>query len=392
MTTKAIKYTSIKDIIDYESDESTRLEQLKTLLSADPDLARERTDRLSLLLGESNIEITQLHLAAIDQSVEFCKLLVELDPEAVRTCDDFDQALPIHLACGNGNIETAKYLLQLYPESINIPSGNFIYGNHGDCPIHCFIRNLQYEYEESIEDDELGLIHFFLEQDEDAMSKRNRDNDELPLHIACKWCCLNLVRLVFNAYPEAMYCRTKEGDTPLDVAREDGNLEVLEFLDFQLYFVEQARVDTRLDSSGQLPIHHSLGWQEISLGAVKLMIEANPGSVRLADYHGTIPLHDACRFGHIDIAKHLMQVDETTIKTSDLKGNTALHHACLGGNFDLVGYILQKSEYGASRPNMDGKLPIELLVPKSNVNDMKYVETFFLLLTAYPAMREIFSG
>ena len=58
-------------------EKSDFLEQLKSALSANPDVVHEVDSE----------GWTLLHYAAMYRSDEFCKLLVELNPEAVRVTD-----------------------------------------------------------------------------------------------------------------------------------------------------------------------------------------------------------------------------------------------------------------------------------------------------------------
>eukprot|EP00956_Cyclotella_meneghiniana_P022048 scaffold41027_cov53-Cyclotella_meneghiniana.AAC.5 len=74
--------------------------------------------------------------------------------------------------------------------------------------------------------------------------------------------------------------------------------------------------------------------ENVSLGTIKLMVEAHRASVTVADIHGCIPLHYACRLGDLDIVKYLVDNDKNSLATLDSGGNLPLHHACLAGKPD----------------------------------------------------------
>lgn len=73
---------------------------------------------------------TLLHHAAFDRSPEFCKLLVDMNPDLLKFFSNDERHLSFHLACVAGNVEAAKYLYHIYPESINIPNAD------GSYPLH----------------------------------------------------------------------------------------------------------------------------------------------------------------------------------------------------------------------------------------------------------------
>ena len=75
-------------------------------------------------------------------------------------------------------------------------------------------------------------------------------------------------------------------------------------------------------------------------------------------HEGLMPL--LCQ--KLNIVKFLVQTNKASLNTSDSKGNIALHHACAEGNCGVVNFILTQSTQGVSMRNMDGKLPIELLL------------------------------
>jgi len=74
------------------------------------------------MLQRDNFGYLPLQYAIDVKSTDFCKVVIDSYPEAVRIRSN-DGSLPIHEACREGyrydNAETIRYLLELYPESIN---------------------------------------------------------------------------------------------------------------------------------------------------------------------------------------------------------------------------------------------------------------------------------
>ena len=79
--------------------------------------------------------LSLLHHAARNQSPEFCKVLVDMDPFTLLRAACNKGQLPLHESCISGNLETTKFLLSMYPESIKIPN------NEGYYPLHISCKN-----------------------------------------------------------------------------------------------------------------------------------------------------------------------------------------------------------------------------------------------------------
>ena len=347
------------------------VKELTAILTANPEVANE-TDDYGMLL---------LHLAVCWRSVEFCKVLVEKNPQAVRTADDLHGQLPFHYSCSVCKIDVAKYLLELYPESIYIRDGSDSY------PIHCFLSNISTIRDDVDDVKLLEFTAFLLQLDQGALSVRN-DFGGLPLHLACSEKDLGLpsVVLIFNAYPEAVFARYGDtGRTPWDEAID----VVVEFVESQLELVRQAREDTVPDYYGCLPIHRVLHSANIpEVGTIKLMLAANPSSTSMTNNSKAIPLHIACLSGNLNIVMCLVEANENSLRFYDMKRNAALHIACLAGKTDVINYILNKSDHGISVQNADGDLPIQLLLfqAKCNRSSFEYMNAVYSLLRACPAV------
>ena len=368
---KFVKKLCQKISFGLDESESNLLEQLKSILSVNPDVVHE----------VDNDGCTLLHYAAMYRSDEFCKLLVELNPEAVRATDN-DGYLPFHLSCYGINVEAAKYLYQLYPESIDIADST------GNYPIHCVCdRFTGYRVPGHF----LDVTQFLLTNDRGAVAKPNNFG-YLPLHVATQQRQLSIAKLVFDAYPEAIYVKCRGRYTPVRIARRLNHAEIIvTFFESQRKFVRRSKRDTTPDENGQLPIHRGLLDKVLRLGTIKLMVKANPTIINAADNQGYIPLHIACRNGDFDIAKYLIETNIDSLEINDMEGNCALHHACLAGNCEIINCILNKSTHGLSMRYSNGMLPIQVLLYKADCNrdSLEYVSAIYGLLLAYPNVRDI---
>ena len=382
-------FRSITDLcLCRDRSECELIDELKLILAKDPDVVHERDD------GRTNFTTSRgssfwhhviggalLHRAAKLRSIEFCKVLFEENPQALRLADS-EERLPFHYSCVNNNVETAKYLFRLYPECINATS-------NGEYPIHCLLRYSSADPSRSI----LAMTQFLLNNDRGAVTKPDSQG-YLPVFISChKPRKLEIIELLFNAYPEAVYF-DMSGGTFLDYMRRMNVMACLAgFLNSQVIFAQRAEADSIPDENGQLPIHRELQNTEIFIlaGAIKLMINANPESICVANNQGCIPLHIAVNRGDVGIVKCLIEANVESLTVSDLRGNCTLHHACLAGKCDIINCILRSSSHGASVRNSDGKLPIQLLLYDVDCerDNLEFVGAIHSLLCAYPNFRDI---
>ena len=371
MPSKAFR--SIKKLFDSKDlTEPEKVKRLKAIQKANPDVVNETNDD-----GR-----TLLHDAALHQSFEICRLLAEGNQEASRMPDNYNY-LPIHYACSYHNLEVTKYLFTLYPESINVP------GDDGKYPIHDLFH---YDDDQDVHEKEtlVELTAFLLEHDQGAVSSTD-DNGYLPLHHACECdTTVSIVTMIYNAYPEAIFIETPDRDTPCELAADWDRIKIYSFLDSQRELIDEAREETEPDFYGELPVHRALRRVDLpEVGTIKLMLAANPASVLTANSLNMLPIHVACLSGNLEIVECLNDANEGSLWLHDSKKNFPLHVACFAGKHDIINYILGKSDYQkVSEPNIDGKLPIQLLLyrAKCERDSLGYMNAVYSLLRAYPAL------
>ena len=358
-------------------DDTNSIDILRFMLSIDPTLPRE-VDYAGCL---------PIHLAVANKSTIFCKDLIDAYPESLRIESD-DGWLPIHVACANGKrddtADTIQYMLELDPELINAENSDRL------LPIH---HATEYGRTESIE--------LLLKFDPNAASKDVNDGSRrLPLHL--DWVSPSSIQVLYDAYPEAIFARNRDGRTPLDIAEgngREGNQPTKDFLQTQLVYARQAQdmtAMTTLDENGQLPLHRALK-VNAPLGSIKLLVKGNPAALQVADQNGAYPIHIACKFSQVKVVKYLVELGELdggTLNNVDANDDSPLHYACRRGNLGIVKYLLQANVPSVSERNNEKKLAIHLLFEcGDNILDresVEHVETIYQLLLANPEVVQDF--
>ena len=390
---------------------------LQNILRHNPTVVHEQDDR----------GYTLLHHAAsyLNTPSSFFEALVEFDPslQSVKTFShesevmadvlpfpganfdglEHDGCLPFHIACIQCNVLAAKYLLHIYPQSIDMSTR---FGRNSLEVTLLSLTSCSYRGDFKAAP---NLIAFLLQHKPDLISTHGICGN-LPLHIICKahmhdvakqeFLATRLVKKLYDIFPEAMFMKNGIGETPINgnpVHLVDINRYALGYLAGELMFVAQYRhVVTIPDENGQLPLHHLLSWfrdgNYPALGTIKLITSAYPGSTRMVDNSGRIPLHVACT--HLpwktEQVAYLIDFDESTLQIKDDNDELPLHIACRNGTCALVSWILDKPSNGVAVPKRAGQLPIEMFLyqniwlTSSVRNSLEYVQAVNDLLRANP--------
>lgn len=360
-------------------DNNDSIDILRFMLDTDQTIARERN-------WDGELPI---HCAVSRHSVEFCKVLIDVHPESLRV-QTSNNALPIHKACGHedeerrdtvdtiqSNADTIQYMLELYPESINARDSD------GWLPIHSAAYQLG----------RTDIIETLLKHDPDGASKKTTNNArQLPIHLACCSEGIEVVQVLYDAFPEALSVPNGRGSVPIDMVRmnEFSNSSAIEdFLEAQLVYAHKAKdvvAMHTLDEKDWLPLHHALK-DKAPLGSIKLLLKGNPSAIRIADKNMAFPLHIACEFSSIKVVKYLVELSRIPMSYLDMNRDSILHYACRGGNLEVIKYLLGNHLSLVSDTNADSKLPFQLLLEREDeqVRDsLEYTDVCFRLLQAYP--------
>jgi ankyrin repeat protein len=318
-----------------------------------------------------------------------------MDPncESLKMADYRCAQLPFRAAFGRCSIEHVKFLYHLHPEIIRIP--NMI---TGDLPLHYFLlmHTVFYDgsnemFHEMLSEKFHEMLQFLIKCNKDALSTQNQDGD-LPLHIAVRRCRqLTDVKIVFNAFPEAISIRNNTGRTPVEISSRrifEIPENVTSFLVTQRELERQAREEQIPNDNGQLPLHRAVQNSDLTIGTFKLMIAANPNSVQVADNQDKTPLRVAIQAGNLDAVKCFVNEVRGCLEEKDARGDLPLHHACRHGKVDIVSYILTQTTMGVSDPDStENLLPIKLLVhhtPQADRDTLGYTNAVYSLISAQP--------
>ena len=189
------------------------------------------------------------------------------------------------------------------------------------------------------------MIRFLLMKDP-AFASMTGNRGCLPLHIASVNFSLEAISILFDAYPEAVNAKDDDGETPLDwlqsrIAQDlqhpvhrqqhQRRSELVNFFDTQMLYAHQAQNAnevTIVDGIGYLPLLHHALWRNASLGAVKLLLKANPSATRVGDNLGALPTAPCLKYGSAEVVQLLANHDNgLLLHRCDDSMNFLIHHA-----------------------------------------------------------------
>ena len=246
-----------------------------------------------------------------------------------------------------------------------------------------------------------GILRYLLEHFPDAASYTTCRRGSTPLHYMCfnKNVSRGMVQLLIDAYPESIDRGDIDGVTPLHMLclnkLEDSF--AVDILGLLLERCPEAAQRAQGDG-GSLPIHVACGLGK-SPEFCRMLIEAHPGSERIANSKGTLPLHIACGLGAAATAEYLYKLYPESINAADTDGRYPIHYAMtnLSGNpaiaFEMMQFLLY-CDPSVALQKWNGNFPLvaSFYIACNNRNNASIfnaaVKILHLLYDAHPEVIE----
>jgi len=164
-----------------------------------------RVAKYALLRADGRHKWTPLHNAAGLVSHSMIDCMLALAPDAARLKNSNNE-LPLHIAADRNVVYSIELLVKAYP------GGVLEKNNHGKTPLHLAVEKR-------------NASPFIINRILSMAPNVARVKDSrgcLPLHNAARYENVDVVNLIFNAYPGALVERNNHGKTPIDILKLDG--------------------------------------------------------------------------------------------------------------------------------------------------------------------------
>ena len=307
---------------------------------------------------------TPLHIAAESRTQQLGWYLLNSGADPLSTDDRGE--LPLHRFCFRGHLGIVRALVDSNRDSIFVKAASdmtpldFARFRHQDVinyllaiyeetvfaresllSIHSVLREATYSNDgngvlkallpigELTETQMLNLLQALVDRSARMLHLVDRENGDVPLHIACATRApISVVRFLVEAdVATVKIVNRSSGALPIHVACDNrAPLDVLELI------VESGGTDTLRERNvnGALPIHVACG-ADAPLEKIEFLVErGGAATLQERDANGALPMHCACHFGaRFDVIQFLFENGGgATLKERDANGALPIHAAC----------------------------------------------------------------
>lgn len=257
-------------------------------------------------------DYTALHYAVLKNSLNFIRVLLELEPAMITKRDIFG-ATPLHIAVGCNNFVVVKTLLQYNTACCSMEDLK------GNTPWHV-----------AVESEFVDIVKALLEKNDEPVDS----NGLIPFYLALRTGNKEMVR-EFLTYPRHLRGSRYTSLNPLHLASKFGTTPPVAQL---LISTLKLDIDDAEEIDGATALHFACKFGHRDL--VKFLIDNDAGL--LPDKVGTTPLHLAVRKHHIDTVKDLTERYPASINSVADNGLTPLHEAALNNDVDIAQLLIEK--------------------------------------------------
>ena len=331
---------------------------------------------------------TPLHLALSGSYHEdLIKFLISKE-DCDLTLQNDGGKLPLHFACEKYSEKIVRLV-----ETCDVNTKTLA----GDTPLHIVCRRNHYLYygQNDKEAEVLKIVKYLVKERHCDLTIWNNEK-ELPLHIACQNCSLDVVKFVSECNVEL---QTATGDTPLHLACKRGIPDLVEYLikvkrcnpkahnndgELPLHIackehskLEMVKllcdcdVNTQTIQSGDTPLHYACMHEYCAevvkylVEVVKYLVEEKFANLSIQNNNGQLPLHIACSSRNISLKLvELLSNCDADFNCRTLTEDTPLHEACKVGNYyfvdraKVVQFLLEKKHCDPNCQNNTGMTPL----------------------------------
>ncbi|XP_030969315.1 protein ACCELERATED CELL DEATH 6-like isoform X2 [Quercus lobata] len=242
----------------------------------------------------------------------------------------------LHKAASFGSVNIAELVIDHFPFLLNRKK------NLGDTALHVATKAKKLRVVEVLIEKSSKLCPA---NDNDTLSQMKNDIGNTALHEAVKALFPDAVSCLFSANPKVSYYLNENGESPLRLAIETGDKEILERL-FEAPSVYDELVGGPQEES---PVYAAILMERKDI--LEEICKKNPILFHIRDKKRKTPLYFAASKGYTEGVEFLLSKFGLQALESSTNGDFPIHIACKKGHIEVVKKLLEQKW-----PN-----PIELL-------------------------------
>ncbi|KAL7721844.1 Inversin-A [Entamoeba marina] len=305
------------------------------------------------LSSTDNAGYTSLHYAAYCNDGELLEMIDQLsfvDDMLLNTINP-SCSTPLHIAAANGNVTALQFFLN---HGGDITSENCM----GQSPLLLAISN-----------GHLETVQLLL----DISQVNVPDNyGQLALHYAAAGQNVEIVKIVYAAFPNATEKMDTNGNFPYHHAVKSNCRSVLDF-----FYLNQKRLLVKKNSNGMTPLMLA-----VACGALESFnyLRELGGDVYVSSMSGTTPFLLTCAYGKLEMAEILFNEDPSVIEDRDNSLNTAAHFAAQNNRISTLKWLRSIAPEIITRSNKFGESPLHIACLCGFIQMIETLQVFGLSL------------
>ena len=303
------------------------------------------------------------------------------DPNAINKSGH----TPLHIVCHQGDIPLLEALVTDKRCDLNIQDGN------GDTALHIWVENVEVvkcllesgrsrcdiynekgltPFHKAIVNGVMPSVEVMMKNRENILQTTNDDIQNAPIHIACIYSRLNILKFLLRCTNCNPTQQNVVGNTALHIVCRMRTGRELEFL--ELLTSTPGINPTIVNNEGIVPfevvgndgntlLHNACA--EGNTVIVELLLN-NGADILKPDRNGDAPIHIACRFGRLSTLKVLLGCTNCDPNQQNAEGDTALHIVCrkrTGRELQFLELLTSTPGINPTIVNHEGIAPSEVI-------------------------------
>ena len=245
------------------------------------------------------------------------------DQVIAHRAKDSQGITPLHMACSRGNVPAVQELVAYMKGTCSMDKvKGVVFVRGGD--MRMVIANSH------------SLPYSCIDVDSDAVNAQDNHGDT-PLHEACIRGNLTIVKELLN-HGADVDIRNADDEIPLHTACKEGLVEIVK----EILHVTHEGADNLLkayDNELNTPMH--LAVESGDLETVEVLLESK-AEIRRPNSAKAAPIHIAAAQGYVEIAKKLLDSDDSCKNFLDNQQQSPLHYAARANQDRMIKFLISK--------------------------------------------------
>ena len=230
---------------------------------------------------------------------------------------DNENWTPLHYACTWGDLDMARMLIGTFKADMTIQNSD------GATALMIAIKHGHY-----------NVAHALLEDYQCPVDIRDKHGDTI-LHCACRANATQSVKTLIQKYNAEKYLDNSSNDKSLQVSivARSGDVDKV-----RRYFKDSGCDVNVTDNENWTPLHYACTWGDLDMA--RMLIGTFKAVMTIQGWDGTTALMLAIKHGHDNVAHALLEDYQCPVDIRDEHGDTVLHYVCAEGKLDLAKMLI----------------------------------------------------